>query len=188
MICRSRRLSFECSDCGMRELYPNGYKNNSIKIAGRIIGGGMWMGMRNCPPESGGQRDRVASAISRGVVPEPPIFKVAALEPPRRFAPPLLTQEGVCTTNHFRIKIRDGKSRTKRIRADVGAVCDRAQSFNPMGYILWIVGGHRPPLHFFGRVRAIPLLLCKPLRRGIPPTHSFTPSDRACICSDVLRA
>jgi len=30
----------------------------------------------------------IAKRIPRGVVPYPPTFKVAALEPPRRFAPP----------------------------------------------------------------------------------------------------
>jgi hypothetical protein len=36
----------------------------------------------------------IAKRIPRGVVPKPAIFRVIALEPPRRFAPPLLTQEG----------------------------------------------------------------------------------------------
>ena len=36
----------------------------------------------------------IAKRIPRGVVPIGTILKVSALEPPRRFAPPLLTQEG----------------------------------------------------------------------------------------------
>jgi hypothetical protein len=36
----------------------------------------------------------IAKRIPRGVVPEPQIFKMVVSEPPRRFAPPLLTQEG----------------------------------------------------------------------------------------------
>ena len=36
----------------------------------------------------------IAKRIPRGVVPKPSSCKVVALEPPRRFAPPLLTQEG----------------------------------------------------------------------------------------------
>jgi len=47
----------------------------------------------DCPPESGGQRDREAHPAR--VVPIGTILKVSALEPPRRFAPPLLTQEGI---------------------------------------------------------------------------------------------
>jgi molybdate transport system substrate-binding protein len=50
----------------------------------------------NCPPESGGQHDRDEVEIVRGVVPKPPICRTFPLEPPRRFAPPLLTQEGNC--------------------------------------------------------------------------------------------
>jgi len=36
----------------------------------------------------------IAKRIPRGVVPKPPTFKVIVLEPNRRFAPPLLTEEG----------------------------------------------------------------------------------------------
>src|SRR6185369_2535594 len=36
----------------------------------------------------------IAKRIPRGVVPEPHSCRLSALEPPRRFAPPLLTQEG----------------------------------------------------------------------------------------------
>src|SRR4051812_5725720 len=36
----------------------------------------------------------IAKRIPRGVVPKPRYCRFTALEPPRRFAPPLLTQEG----------------------------------------------------------------------------------------------
>ena len=48
---------------------------------------------RNCPPESGGQRDREADPARGGS--QAQYCRVAALEPPRRFAPPLLTEEGI---------------------------------------------------------------------------------------------
>jgi hypothetical protein len=47
----------------------------------------------------------IAKRIPRGVVPKSPIFSVVPPEPPRRFAPPLLTQEGcfvsTCVSDHF---------------------------------------------------------------------------------------
>jgi hypothetical protein len=38
---------------------------------------------------------RIAKRIPRGVVPKAAHLQMVSLEPPRRFAPPLLTQEGI---------------------------------------------------------------------------------------------
>jgi len=51
-------------------------------------------GTNNCPPESGGQRDREADPARGGS--RSAGLQDSVLEPPRRFAPPLLTQEGSC--------------------------------------------------------------------------------------------
>jgi hypothetical protein len=61
-----------------------------------MVVGHFEIGVAHCPPESGGQGDRgeVEVEIVRRVVPKLLPCKVDDLEPPRRFAPPLLTQEG----------------------------------------------------------------------------------------------
>ena len=50
----------------------------------------------DCPPKLGGQRDRSSDHAGCGSKAE--LLKYFALEPPRRFAPPLLTQEGSRTS------------------------------------------------------------------------------------------